>query len=463
MKITIENFGPIEKFEYNLDKELIVTYGNNNIGKSYAMQVVYLLLKTFIVNMFMSPRTYRQMYLFPRQIDVLMPEEKVENIVRTFMESDEQVRDITKDIVTEVNNLITSAFMPEFLNSCKNTFGNLQKTLEKNPRITVDYKEYNFVLDLNTSKITGTINMKPVRLKKTKSTFHKSRNSSCYLDIYVVNNVEIPADLIFKEIQKNFMRYTRMISGDFENVYFLPASRSGIYAGMNAFGSIVAELSKNRAYFTKKIVFPGISEPISDYFIFLSNINRIKPNENLEKIYGTIEDDILKGTVTFDKTKNALIYKPNNVEASYEMTEVSSMVSEISPIVAFLKYIILTDYRRKKGGKSVLFIEEPEAHLHPNNQIALMEVFVKLIDENVNLIMSSHSNYVFNKLNNQILAKELDYNKYAPIVLEETICGSVSKNLYVDELGADDENFVDVSQSLYNEREEIIEKLNRED
>lgn len=45
MKIKIVNFGPIKEFEFDLSKKLIVTYGDNNIGKSYAMQVVYLLLK----------------------------------------------------------------------------------------------------------------------------------------------------------------------------------------------------------------------------------------------------------------------------------------------------------------------------------------------------------------------------------------------------------------------------------
>ena len=48
MKVDIKNFGPIRKFSYDLDKDLVITYGNNNIGKSYAMQIVYLLLKTFL-------------------------------------------------------------------------------------------------------------------------------------------------------------------------------------------------------------------------------------------------------------------------------------------------------------------------------------------------------------------------------------------------------------------------------
>ena len=451
MKIIIERFGPIDKFEYDLDKDLIVTYGNNNIGKSYAMQVVYLLLKTFIGNniLITAPR-YNQIYLYPRHIGIPLQINKIENMVKNFKESNQQITDITNDLVKEINDLISVVFMPEFVNSCKNTFGNLEKMLEKNPHIKIFHNEHRFDIDLKANTIEVTINIKPVHLKKTISDFHKSRNYSSHLDIYVVDNIEDidkPVNLIIKEISDNFMHYISTLSNNFKNVYFLPASRSGIYAGMNAFGSIVAELSRNRAFFTRKIEFPGISEPISDYFIALSNI-KIKTNENLKKIYSEIEDNILKGKVTFEKNKNALMYRPNNVDASYEMTEVSSMVSEISPIVAFLKYIVSAENRKNRKVKSIMFIEEPEAHLHPNNQIMLMEIFAQLINMDVKLIMSSHSNYVFNKINNLILSGKLDYDIYDPIVLEETLNGSVSKHVVVDELGADDENFVDVSDIM---------------
>lgn len=464
MKVIIKRFGPINKFEYDLDKDMIVTYGNNNIGKSYAMQIVYLLLKTFIGDMYvLMPRIYNQVYIEPlRGSDNGEYQKRIENLIQKFMNSDTQAQEITQDIVDAANNLISFTFMSAFMNSCRSTFGNLEKTLDEEPEIILQSEEYTINIDLKREKITGQINIKPVYLKKASSDFHKSRNSRTHLDIYVVDDVEKPKELVFQEIKKIFVRYTNLISGNFENVYFLPASRSGIYAGMNAFGSIVAELSKNRAYITKKIEFPGISEPISDYFISLSNI-KAKENENLKKFYSDIEENILKGKVTFDKNRNALMYKPDNINASYEMTEVSSMVSEVSPIVAFLKYIIASSNKKYRKIKSIVFIEEPEAHLHPNNQIALVEIFSKLINENVKLIMSSHSNYVFNKLNNLVLGKELNYKVYDPIVLEETPEGSVSKHIEVDELGANDENFIDVSEALYNEREEIIYKLNTEE
>ncbi|MBK6680383.1 MAG: AAA family ATPase [Ignavibacteriales bacterium] len=47
MNITIKNFGPIREFEFDLSRNISLIYGKNNIGKSYAITAIYLLLKSF--------------------------------------------------------------------------------------------------------------------------------------------------------------------------------------------------------------------------------------------------------------------------------------------------------------------------------------------------------------------------------------------------------------------------------
>ncbi len=67
------------------------------------------------------------------------------------------------------------------------------------------------------------------------------------------------------------------------------------------------------------------------------------------------------------------------------------------------------------------------------------------------------------KLNNLVLGNNLDYNVYQPVILEEGQEGSIAKFIEINELGAEDENFIDVSEKLYYEREKIIQKLNMEE
>ncbi len=46
MKITIENFGPIHHCEFDLDKDFHLIVGENNVGKSYAVKIIYIILKS---------------------------------------------------------------------------------------------------------------------------------------------------------------------------------------------------------------------------------------------------------------------------------------------------------------------------------------------------------------------------------------------------------------------------------
>src|SRR6218665_1906412 len=48
MKIAINNLGPIKRFEFDLSKDINVLFGKNNVGKSYAITAVYLLIKNLL-------------------------------------------------------------------------------------------------------------------------------------------------------------------------------------------------------------------------------------------------------------------------------------------------------------------------------------------------------------------------------------------------------------------------------
>ncbi|MEL6941590.1 MAG: ATP-binding protein, partial [Bacteroidota bacterium] len=45
MKLTLNNIGPIHQFEFDLDKDIHLIYGKNNVGKSYAVNFLYCFLK----------------------------------------------------------------------------------------------------------------------------------------------------------------------------------------------------------------------------------------------------------------------------------------------------------------------------------------------------------------------------------------------------------------------------------
>ena len=185
-----------------------------------------------------------------------------------------------------------------------------------------------------------------------------------------------------------------------------------------------------------------MSEPVSDYFISLSNIRVQKSrfeNTALNVIANEIEEKILKGKVEFNPQTKQLLYTPNETDLTLELSSASSMVSELAPIVSFLRYTLTLENKprwknsRESKAYHLIMIEEPEAHLHPEVQIMLMEIFSKLVKNNVKIILTSHSNYIFNKFNNLIMSKDLEPNKIQAAVFVKSNKGSKLDNLDINE------------------------------
>lgn len=467
MKISITNWGPIEKCEYDLQKSLIVTYGDNNIGKSYAMQVIYLVLKN--LNIFAQNRIYHvEKDLYYAGLEDIHTE--IRELVMDFVMNENVLEiDITDNLRSILEKYLMRLLLPQLNNSFENTFGLYENLLENDPTISLFMDNGNVIYFLiKNQQLKIKFSPKPVLLKKTDSDFHKSRDTKNCHEIFVFENyVGEPVKLIFERQNLMILEFLQDIKNSFDEVYFLPASRSGIYTGMNSFGPIFAQLAQNRALIKGTLQIPSISEPISDYYMMLSSI-RYETKGTFSDVVTDIEHQILNGEVHFDHDKKIITYKGNDMDQFMEMKDVSSMVSEIAPITAYLKYIINNDCEisssdlgnaNGKKSASIIFIEEPEAHLHPSKQILLMKLFAKLSKQNVKIMMTSHSNYVFNALNNCILAGELNEESYSPVLMKSS--GGKSHTFYMsmDELGADDENFADVSEMLYEEREQYISAL----
>lgn len=82
--------------------------------------------------------------------------------------------------------------------------------------------------------------------------------------------------------------------------------------------------------------------------------------------------------------------------------------------------------------------------------------YADLAQLGVSVIMTSHSNYVFNKASNLVIegilpSKDVQCDLF---LMEEK--GSIGIPQIVDEFGINDENFGDASEDLINERMELL-------
>lgn len=470
MIIRLNNFGMIKTFSYDTKDDFTLVFGKNNTGKSYAISAIYLIIKNIL--------SLEEHLLFR----YFLPETSIEQKFASFekkLESKESI-DIKKDIEEIVKEIYEKTFIKSLQESFKSTFDSIENMQNK-------LNEEHFQIVLESDLITIQIIIKDKALylssliiKKEKIELKKSQRNLTTKDehdiikIYTSNSKEGFSEKILNVIVETTQYINSDVRESINGIYYLPASRSGLYQALSAFGQIIAELSKSRKFTTKKIELPSISEPLSDYFLELSNIKLRKNSiENtITQVASDIESTILNGKIEFDKNTKKLMFLPNGTKLKLDLSYTSSMVSEMSPIVSYLRYVInyaddnilsfpFGRKRKFESAKPLIIIEEPEAHLHPSIQIELLGQFAKLSKKDVKFIITTHSNYMFNKFNNLVLSKDIDVAYSSSMLFKESSTGSEAFNMDIDEFGVDDENFVSTSEELYNEKLKLIEKLNK--
>ncbi|WP_080406518.1 AAA family ATPase [Burkholderia ubonensis] len=473
MLLKIRNFGPIQSCDIDLSKNFTLIVGQNNIGKSYAISLVYVLLK--VLSRRPDPRIYAAYYHREYRDDKLVGwlDSVAQEVVTSANGED---TDITKDVATYFVNTLGTTLLLDLQDAFEGTFNDL---LNLQNRLNKDALEFSIHLSRFSIKfgiIDGKLAIKDIdfgphqfvlRIIKTNRTVkHAGRQTFVYAsnaspELFRANFLSLLSELADQFYADG--------STTAANLHYLPASRSGLYQALSAFGQIIAELSKSRSYLTRKIELPAISETVSDYFLKLSDI-RINPQAKLNRTYveiaEKIENEILKGKVEFETKTKRLLYKPDKIDLTLDLSATSSMVSEISPIVTYLKYVLPNTelalarsarWRTEPTSRQVLIIEEPEAHLHPEVQILLMDAFCRLVSETrTRIIMTSHSNYIFNKVNNLVISGKVPHETLQAILFQSTSKGSEAVNLPAGRYGVDDENFADVSEKLYEERVELL-------
>ena len=93
-------------------------------------------------------------------------------------------------------------------------------------------------------------------------------------------------------------------------------------------------------------------------------------------------------------------YTPDGWDHSLPLMRASSMVSELSPIVLYLRNVVFPG--------DVLIIEEPEAHLHPDLQIELVNVLAEIVKIGAQIILTTHSVWILDAVANLVLLSETD-------------------------------------------------------
>ena len=181
---------------------------------------------------------------------------------------------------------------------------------------------------------------------------------------------------------------------------YIPAGRVGL---MNSFRNIVSSSIKrtNENYGQQY----ELTRPLSGVSVdFLQNLISITPGSSYEidsDIARNIENNILNGTINVEPNLLGFpyfSYSEDNFDKKIPLNVSSSMVSQIAPIVLFLRYL--------NDRNNTIVLEEPEIHLYPYKLSKLVDEIAELIKIGHKIVITTHSEFFVTALSNHIIKAE---------------------------------------------------------
>jgi predicted ATPase len=181
------------------------------------------------------------------------------------------------------------------------------------------------------------------------------------------------------------------------SAFYIPAGRAGLLEGYEAVSSALIALAPTAPL--RGIFMPPLPGMASEFYSLLLRLKgkRGSFSEVAELFKDLIEGDIVFEELEVPKGKSKMVYrfKFKDKESSIDLIHAASMVKELSPIYLVLRELV------DEG--DLLIIEEPESHLHPAAQIRLMEIFARLVNEGLRILITTHSDIVLRELSHLVM------------------------------------------------------------
>jgi hypothetical protein len=137
-----------------------------------------------------------------------------------------------------------------------------------------------------------------------------------------------------------------------------------------------------------------------------------QPSASFLPVTSMLEERILKGRLKFagDPPDALLRYAPEDGPKLLSMQGSASLVRALTGLELYLQYLATAG--------DFLVIDEPEMNAHPAAQLAIIELLALLVNRGVNLIITTHSPYIADHLQNLIRATRLSPEKQKQIAAQ---------------------------------------------
>ena len=463
VEIAVENFGPIAKANIDL-RPLTVFVGPSNTGKTYFAMLIYALHG--IVDGF--PRVPLLNYMGPLLPEILLDPDLSDDILLG-----ERIRGYIEKLRTASRQFKFSELPQTARNDVKLGLKNME-VLEGELKRCFDLDSVSKLAQLRDGqRHEMTVSLKVSEANQELWGFKMEDNGSGIIvkeqvnDDLIIHSEEVIRTIIQFIARSSFGSGRHLHdSVKYLQRYYLPASRSGAMQSHKIIASSLIEHT-TRKFVEDSSTVLTLTGGLSD---FLRRLILYKEDETFNRellmIANSLESNILDGEVIAEPSLSGypeFFYRCEKSGEAVLLNRASSMVSELAPLVLFLRSGIKPD--------DTLIIEEPEAHLHPGAQADMAVILARLVRAGVRVIITTHSDWMLQEIGNLIRVGELEeveekVNELPTSLQKKQVGvwhfqkdGKVAEIPYNRIDGVEPMEYLDVAEDLYNRSARLQNRL----
>ncbi|MBC7907810.1 MAG: AAA family ATPase [Rhodospirillaceae bacterium] len=171
---------------------------------------------------------------------------------------------------------------------------------------------------------------------------------------------------------------------------YVPAGRSGLALTLPA----VIDKALGKAFGGETAEGPVFPLPLLGFLRLMAARSASVPDGTGEPVARFIEKEIMGGRFERTKPDSTLFqFQPDGGITPMPLHAASSLVSELGPLAEVLS----------RTQFSTIIIEEPEAHLHLEAQMAMARACARLVSSGVRVVVTTHSDTFLQYLNNLMM------------------------------------------------------------
>ena len=373
MIIKFKNLGPIEsgEIDFNDLKGINLIIGKNNTGKTYLSNLLYTYFKV------RERQNIKMNEVIGIRFKDILSDSDYETI-KDYFENKYQ---------KEIKDTL-----PQVFHTSKDTFKDFEIEVDLSDEI-LEFKKLDDDMVIYFREMRKTIKLKKSedKIEYLMEDYDENKGKR-----YITYNRKIEEEEA-KKIIFGYFLHIKFFQKIYK-FYSFPAERSGAVLFYKQLleerSDVLRELELGNSENIGKI--SRYSESVNDYVKFLNSISdRSKGLTELD-IYKKLDTElkeILDGEVIIDSEDNIMFRMNENKIIDIGM--VSSTVKTLTGFYLYLKYFAME--------RDIIFIDEIELNLHPENQRKIMRLINYLSKQGLKFVISTHSPVITQEMNNMIM------------------------------------------------------------